>query len=31
MVKRLAGYRPDLAGRVVYPAAFDALGYDQPA
>jgi len=25
MVKRLAGYRPDLAGRVVYPAAFDAL------
>ena len=25
MVKRLAGCRPDLAGRVVYPAAFDAL------
>jgi putative acetyltransferase len=27
MVKRLAGYTPDLAGRIVYPAAFDALGY----
>ena len=27
MVKRLPGYSPDLAGRVVYPAAFDALGY----
>ena len=27
MVKRLRGYSPDLAGRVVYPAAFDALGY----
>ena len=27
MVKRLAGYSPDLAGRIVYPAAFDALGY----
>ena len=27
MVKRLRGYRPDLAGRIVYPAAFDALGY----
>ena len=26
MLKRLAGYRPDLAGRIVYPAAFDALG-----
>ena len=26
MVKRLPGYSPDLAGRVVYPAAFDALG-----
>jgi len=26
MVKRLRGYRPDLAGRIVYPAAFDALG-----
>jgi putative acetyltransferase len=27
MVKRLAGYDPDLAGRIVYPAAFAALGY----
>jgi hypothetical protein len=27
MVKRLPGYNPDLAGRIVYPAAFDALGY----
>jgi putative acetyltransferase len=27
MVKRLAGYRADLAGRVVYPPAFDVLGY----
>ncbi|MGZ4308201.1 MAG: GNAT family N-acetyltransferase [Gaiellaceae bacterium] len=27
MVKRLPGYRPDLAGRIVYPAAFDALGH----
>ena len=27
MVKRLPGYSPDLAGRIVYPAAFDALGY----
>jgi len=27
MVKRLPGYRPDLAGRVLYPASFDALGY----
>ncbi len=27
MVKRLPGYGPDLAGRIVYPAAFDALGY----
>jgi putative acetyltransferase len=27
MVKRLAGYTPDLAGRIVYPAAFDALRY----
>jgi predicted N-acetyltransferase YhbS len=27
MVKRLPGYRPDLAGRIVYPAAFEALGY----
>ena len=31
MVKQLAGYSPDLAGRVVYPAAFDALGYERPA
>jgi len=27
MVKRLPGYSPDLAGRIVYPATFDALGY----
>ena len=27
MVKRLPGYGPDLAGRIVYPAAFDVLGY----
>jgi putative acetyltransferase len=27
MVKRFAGYSPDLAGRIVYPDAFDALGY----
>src|SRR5262245_1423248 len=27
MVKRLPGYSPDLAGRIVYTAAFDALGY----
>src|SRR4029078_3592566 len=27
MVKRLRGYSPDLAGRIVYPATFDALGY----
>jgi putative acetyltransferase len=27
MVKRLPGYSPDLAGRIVYPAAFEALGY----
>jgi putative acetyltransferase len=27
MVKRLAGYSPDLAGRIVYPPAFEALGY----
>jgi putative acetyltransferase len=27
MVKRLPGYSPELAGRVVYPAAYDALGY----
>jgi hypothetical protein len=27
MVKRLPGYSPDLAGRIVYPAAFDGLGY----
>ncbi len=27
MVKRLAGYTPSLAGRIVYPASFDVLGY----
>jgi putative acetyltransferase len=27
MVKRLPGYSPDLASRIVYPPAFDALGY----
>ncbi len=27
MVRRLSGYCPDLAGQIVYPAAFDALGY----
>jgi putative acetyltransferase len=27
MVKRLPGWGPELAGRIVYPAAFDALGY----
>jgi putative acetyltransferase len=27
MVKRLPGYSPDLAGRIVYPAAFKVLGY----
>ena len=27
MVRRLAGYTGDLAGRIVYPATFDALGY----
>jgi putative acetyltransferase len=27
MVKRLPGYSPDLVGRIVYPSAFDALGY----
>ena len=26
MVKRLPGYRADLAGRIVYPPAFDVLG-----
>ena len=26
MVKRLRGYNPDLAGRIIYPASFDALG-----
>jgi putative acetyltransferase len=31
MVKRLRGYSPDVAGRIVYPAAFDALGYSRPA
>jgi putative acetyltransferase len=25
MVKRLPGYTPDMAGRIVYPAAYDAL------
>jgi len=25
MIRRLAEYRPDVAGRIVYPAAFDAL------
>lgn len=30
MVRRLRGYTPDLAGRIVYPAAFDALGYQRP-
>ena len=29
MLKRLPGYTPDLAGRIVYPAAFDALGYER--
>ena len=27
MVRRLPGYGPDLAGRIVYPPAFDALRY----
>jgi putative acetyltransferase len=27
LVKRLPEYTPDLAGRIVYPAAFDVLGY----
>jgi putative acetyltransferase len=27
MVKRLPGYTPGLAGRIVYPPAFDVLGY----
>jgi putative acetyltransferase len=27
MVRRLPGYSSDLAGRIVYPAAFDVLGY----
>jgi predicted N-acetyltransferase YhbS len=27
MAKRLPEYSPDLAGRIVYPATFDALGY----
>ena len=27
MVKRLPGYSADLAGRIVYPPAFDVLGY----
>jgi putative acetyltransferase len=29
MVKRLPGYSPDLAGRIVYPAAFEVLGYER--
>ena len=29
MVKRLPGYSPGLAGRIVYPAAFDELGYER--
>jgi putative acetyltransferase len=31
MLKRLAGYSADLAGRIVYPPSFDELGYAQPA
>jgi putative acetyltransferase len=27
MVKRLPGYSPDLAGRIIYPPSFDVLGY----
>ena len=27
MVKRLPGYSADIAGRIVYPASFDVLGY----
>jgi putative acetyltransferase len=27
MVRRLPGYRPDLAGRIVYPPSFEVLGY----
>ena len=27
MVKRLPGYSSDVAGRIVYPATYDALGY----
>jgi hypothetical protein len=27
MVKRLPGYHADLAGRIVYPPSFEALGY----
>jgi hypothetical protein len=30
MVKRLPGFTPDLAGRIVYPTAFDALGHEPP-
>jgi predicted N-acetyltransferase YhbS len=26
MVKRLRGYTPDIAGRIVYPAFYDVLG-----
>jgi putative acetyltransferase len=29
MVKRLAGYTADLAGRIVYPASFEVLGYER--
>jgi putative acetyltransferase len=28
MLRRLAAYRPDIAGRIVYPPAFDVLGYE---
>ena len=27
MIKRLPGFSPDLAGRIIYPAAFDVLRY----
>lgn len=30
MIKRLPGYSPDLAGRIVYPPAFDALSTIAP-
>lgn len=29
MIKRLPGYSPELAGRILYPTAFDALGYER--